>query len=107
MRRRRALTVLTSAALLGGCLGGCASLFGGSAEPRPLWVQHPPLEGVVAAAGRHLHGGEAQEALALARGRAALARRLDVPEAELRMAVRERWLEPGTGLLWLWLVPAP
>ena len=129
MHRRRMTGFVVAAASLG--LAGCVSLGPkDSASARPAWISEPG-EGVSAAAGEHIHGRVAQEELAIARARDELARRMgvrvsnvmsselavagqtavssalsqQVTGAEVKAAVRAKWLDTASGLLWVWLVP--
>jgi len=122
------------AILLTGCL---AHLENSNADPaiQPAWVDNPG-EGVSASAGVHVRGRVAQEALAVTRAREELAKRLGVTvssesntvqrvmngrssstsdkkiqetvsSAEVKAVVKAKWLEPGSQILWVWLVPSP
>jgi len=100
---------------------------------RPVWIDNPG-EGVSASAGVHVRGRVAQEALAITRAREELAKRVGVTissqsntqqtvnndrlssrsnkqiletvaAAEVRAQVKAKWLEPGTQVLWVWLMP--
>jgi hypothetical protein len=102
---------------------------------QPTWVDNPG-EGVSASAGVHVRGRVAQEALAMMRAREELAKRLGVvissesntvqrvmdgrssstsdkriqetvSSAEVKAVVKAKWLEPGSQVLWVWLVPSP
>ena len=121
-------------ALLTGCLAhtGPEQV---SAEAKPAWVDNPG-EGVSASAGVHVRGRVAQEALAITRAREELAKRLgvtissqsatvqrvtndrmsstsdkqiqeSVSGAEVKAVVKAKWLEPGSQILWVWLMPNP
>lgn len=120
--------------LLSGCL---ANMNGANlqANQRPNWIDNPG-EGVSASAGVHVRGRVAQEALAVTRAREELAKRLGVKidsqsttdqrvsndrmsstsskqiqeivtAAEVKAAVKAKWLEPGSDVLWVWLMPNP
>jgi hypothetical protein len=132
MHRRQMTTLAVAAASLG--LAGCVSLGKQDrADARPAWISEPG-EGVSAAAGEHINGRVAQEELAIARARDELARRMgvrvsnvmsselavagqtavssalsqstqQVTGAEVKAAVRAKWLDTRSGLLWVWLVP--
>jgi len=132
MHRRRMTGFVVAAASLG--LAGCVSLGPkDSASARPAWISEPG-EGVSAAAGEHIHGRVAQEELAIVSAREELARRMgvrvsnvmsselavagqtavssalsqstqQVTGAEVKAAVRAKWLDTASGLLWVWLVP--
>lgn len=106
-----------------------------SPDNKPAWVDNPG-EGVSASAGVHVRGRVAQEALALTRAREELAKRLGViissqnatvqrvsndrmnstsskeiqetvSGAEVKAVVKAKWLEPGSQVLWVWLMPSP
>lgn len=106
-----------------------------SADDKPAWVDNPG-EGVSASAGVHVRGRVAQEALAVTRAREELAKRLGVTissqsatvqrvsndrmssasskeiqetvsGAEVKAVVKAKWLEPGSQVLWVWLMPSP
>ncbi len=129
MKRRHVAMLLAAAAFT----GGCVSTGRKQASGRPDWINDPG-EGASAAAGEHINGRVAQEELAIARARDELARRTGVrvsnvmssdmvaagqtaitsaqsqsqqtvTGAEVRAAVRAKWLDTNTGLLWVWVVP--
>jgi hypothetical protein len=106
-----------------------------SADIKPAWVDNPG-DGVSASAGVHVRGRVAQEALAVTRAREELAKRLGVTissqsatvqrvnndrmsstsnkqiqetvsGAEVKAVVKAKWLEPGSQVLWVWLMPSP
>jgi hypothetical protein len=135
MTRRHATNLALALAVAGGAmLAGCVSLGPkDAADERPAWIGEPG-DGVSAAAGEHIHGRVAQEELAIARARDELARRMgvrvsnvmsseltvagqtavssaqsqstqQVTGAEVTAAVRAKWLDRSSGLLWVWLVP--
>ena len=118
---------------LAGCTGTASSLLSRERSGRPAWIAEPG-EGVSAAAGEHIRGPVAQEELAIARARDEFARRhgvrvsnemtselrvsgqtavssgqststQSVNNTEVRAAVRAKWRDPATGVLWVWLVP--
>ena len=103
-------------------------------EQRPAWINDPG-DGVSASAGFHVRGVQAQEELAITRARDEFAKRYgvvvsseqstqqlvvgerassvsakdireEVNQKEVKATVRAKWKEPGTGVLWVWLVPA-
>lgn len=102
--------------------------------PRPAWIDNPGA-GVSASAGYHVRGKQAQEELAVTRAREEFAKRYgvtissdhdleqttinertssvsekaireEVRDREVKAQVREKWRDPGSGTLWVWLVPA-
>jgi hypothetical protein len=104
-------------------------------DSKPEWIENPG-EGVSASAGVHVRGRVAQEALAVTRAREELAKRLGVTissrsattqrvsndrmsstsskeiqetvsGAEVKAVVKAKWLEPGSQVLWVWLMPSP
>jgi len=106
-----------------------------SAEAKPAWIDNPG-EGVSASAGVHVRGRVAQEALAVTRAREEMAKRLgvtissqsvtvqrvnndrmsstsdkqmqeSVSGVEVKAEVKAKWLEPGSQVLWVWLMPSP
>jgi hypothetical protein len=103
-------------------------------QGKPAWV-HSPGDGVSASAAFHVRGNQAQEDLAIARAREEFAKRFGVTvssdhaitqrvanerlstvsekeireavrDKEVRAVVREKWKDPDSGVLWVWLVPA-
>jgi hypothetical protein len=126
--------VLGSACLLAGCMAHTQSNPADS-QVKPAWVDNPG-EGVSASAGVHVRGRVAQEALALTRAREELAKRQGVTinsrsstaqrvendrmsstsnkqiqetvsAVEVKAVVKAKWLEPGSQILWVWLIPSP
>jgi hypothetical protein len=102
---------------------------------RPAWIDNPG-DGVSASAGVHVRGRVAQEELAVTRAREELAKRMGVTissqslteqrvtnerlastsnkqiqetvsGAEVKAVVKAKWLEPGSQVLWVWLLPSP
>lgn len=102
---------------------------------KPAWIDNPG-EGVSASAGVHVRGRVAQEALAISRAREELAKRVGVTidsqsvtfqqvsnerlssrsskeihervsGIEVKATVKAKWIEPGTEVLWVWLIPSP
>lgn len=100
---------------------------------RPSWIDHPET-GVSASAAFHVHGRAAQEELAITRAREELAKRQGVTVdsesltrqrveaglqrttaekqisetvsgATVKSSVKAKWLEPETGVLWVWVIP--
>jgi hypothetical protein len=131
MHRRALMALALAAASLG--LAGCVSTGKKETSSRPAWITEPG-EGASAAAGEHINGRVAQEELAIARARDELARRMgvrvsnvmsselavagqsavssalsqstqQVTGAEVKAAVRAKWLDTSSGLLWVWVVP--
>lgn len=105
-----------------------------SAPPRPAWIDNPG-SGVSASAGYHVRGKQAQEELAISRAREEFAKRYgvsissdhdiaqttindrtssvsekaireEVRDREVKAQVKEKWWDPGSGVLWVWLVPS-
>jgi hypothetical protein len=128
---KRRLVTAWAVASLG--LAGCVTVGKKETSSRPAWISEPG-DGVSAAAGEHINGRVAQEELAIARARDELARRMgvrvsnvmnseltlagqtavssaqsqstqQVTGAEVKAAVRAKWLDTNSGLLWVWLVP--
>jgi hypothetical protein len=128
---KRRLVTAWAVASLG--LAGCVTVGKKETSSRPIWISEPG-DGVSAAAGEHINGRVAQEELAIARARDELARRMgvrvsnvmnseltlagqtavssaqsqstqQVTGAEVKAAVRAKWLDTHSGLLWVWLVP--
>lgn len=112
-------------------LASCAVPDAGTA--RPGWIDNPG-RGVSASAGMHVGGRVAQEELAILRGREEYARRYGVSiqseqvasttvvndssstvahkvtkestnQSGIKVMLKEKWREPGSDLLWVWLVP--
>jgi hypothetical protein len=119
--------------ILSGCLAHI-QLDQVSADSKPEWIENPG-EGVSASAGVHVRGRVAQEALAVTRAREELAKRLGVSissqsatvqlvnnnrmssasskqiqetvsETEVKAVLKAKWLEPGSQVLWVWLMPS-
>lgn len=113
-------------------ISACAS--NPPAPPRPSWIDNPG-NGVSASAGMHVGGRVAQEELAILRGRTEFAKRFgvdiqseqisvtavtndkltsvgtqltheDTKQAGIKVLVKEKWREPETDVLWVWLVPS-
>lgn len=105
-----------------------------ASPPRPGWIENPG-SGVSASAAFHVRGKQAQEELAIARAREEFAKRYgvtissdhdiaqttvndrtssvseksireEVRDREVKAQVKEKWVDPGSGALWVWLVPA-
>ncbi len=114
-----------------GLATGCMTMDDGSV--RPAWIDNPG-NGVSASAGWHVGGRVAQEELAILRGREEYARRFGVSiqseqvatttvvndaastaaskltrenlnQSGIKVRLKEKWREPGTDTLWVWLVP--
>ena len=106
----------------------------GIANDRPFWIENPG-NGVSSSAGMHIGGRVAQEELAILRGREEYAKRFGVniqseqlvsttvvndksstvankvtyeesKKADIKVMVKEKWREPGSDVLWVWLVPS-
>lgn len=121
------------ALVLAGCASHTAGPSAGGAS-RPAWIENPG-EGVSASAGYHVRGKQAQEELAIARAREEFAKRYgvtissdhdiaqtvvndrtssvsekaireEVRDREVKAQVREKWWDPASGALWVWLVPS-
>lgn len=104
------------------------------AQGRPAWIDSPG-DGVSASAAFHVRGSQAQEDLAVSRAREEFAKRFGVTvssnhamtqrvanerastvsekeireavrDKEVRAVVREKWKDPDSGVLWVWLIPA-
>ncbi len=102
--------------------------------PRPAWIENPG-DGVSSSAAFHVRGKQAQEELAISRAREEFAKRYgvtissdhdiaqttvndrmssvsekaireEVRDREVKAQVKEKWLDPVTGALWVWLVPS-
>ena len=100
---------------------------------RPDWIDNPG-KGVSASAGMHVGGRVAQEQLAILRGREEYAKRFgvniqseqisstsvandrastvgsqvtheDSRQTDIKVLVKEKWREPDSDVLWVWLVP--
>lgn len=124
------------ALLLALALTGCASKPSRPVEdaPRPAWIENPG-DGVSASAGYHVRGKQAQEELAISRAREEFAKRYgvtissdhdiaqttvndrtssvsakeireEVRDREVKAQVKEKWWDPASGALWVWLVPS-
>ncbi len=108
---------------------------GGAPEvPRPGWIENPG-NGVSSSAAFHVRGKQAQEELAISRAREEFAKRYgvtissdhdiaqttvndrtssvsekaireEVRDREVKAQVKEKWVDPQTGALWVWLVPS-
>lgn len=116
-------------------LAACSSIDASEIKlPRPAWINDPG-EGVSASAGFHVRGEQAQQDLAISRARDEFAKRYgvrvssqqatsqlvvgdrmssvaakeireEVNQIEVKAAVRARWKDPNTGILWVWLMPS-
>ena len=102
--------------------------------PRPGWIENPG-NGVSTSAAFHVRGKQAQEELAISRAREEFAKRYgvtissdhdiaqttvndrtssvseksireEVRDREVKAQVKEKWVDPQTGALWVWLVPS-
>jgi len=101
---------------------------------RPVWIDNPG-DGVSASAGMHVRGRAAQEELAILRAREEYAKRFGVTiqsvqntatfvanqrattvgsqaaqvntnQADVKAAVKAKWRDPDSDVLWVWLVPS-
>jgi len=101
---------------------------------RPAWIDNPG-DGVSASAGMHVRGRAAQEELAILRAREEYAKRFGVTiqsvqntatfvanqrattvgsqaaqvntnQADVKAAVKAKWRDPDSDVLWVWLVPS-
>ena len=101
---------------------------------RPGWIESPG-KGVSASAGMHIRGKVAQEELAILRGREEYAKRFgvsiqsaqtysttvandrastvgsqitheDTNQTGIKVMVKEKWRDPDSDVLWVWLVPS-
>lgn len=101
---------------------------------KPVWIDNPE-KGVSASAGMHIRGKVAQEELAILRGREEYAKRFgvsiqsaqtyttmvansrassagtqitheDTNQSDIRAMVKEKWHDPESDVLWVWLVPS-
>jgi hypothetical protein len=113
-------------------LTACANV-GHVENARPSWIDNPG-KGVSASAGLHVGGRVAQEQLAILRGREEYAKRFgvniqseqvtttavindrsstaslnvtheDSKQSDIKALVKEKWREPDSDVLWVWLVP--
>jgi hypothetical protein len=114
-------------------LSACASASHVS-NARPDWIDNPG-NGVSASAGMHVRGGAAQEELAILRAREEYAKRFgvsiqsvqsfsttvandrantvgshaaleDTRHDNIKAIVKEKWRDPDSDVLWIWLVPS-
>lgn len=114
-------------------MSACASVSPVS-NARPDWIDNPG-KGVSASAGMHVGGRVAQEQLAILRGREEYAKRFgvniqseqisstsvandrastvgsqvtheDSRQTNIKVLVKEKWREPDSDVLWVWLVPS-
>jgi len=113
-------------------ISACAT-FNKTSTERPGWIDNPG-NGVSASAGMHVGGRVAQEELAILRGRTEFAKRKgvniqseqlsltsvtndksstmgtqltheDTKQSDIKVLVKEKWREPDSETLWVWLVP--
>ncbi len=127
------VTLLLAALLLSACTIDGPQVPASAGIERPAWINNPG-EGVSAAAGFHVRGSQAQEELAVTRARDEFAKRYgvnisseqatsqivvgdrmssisakdireEVQQKDVKATVREKWNDPNTGMLWVWLVP--
>jgi type IV pilus biogenesis protein CpaD/CtpE len=132
----RFLKVIGFAALvlLAACAARPPGVSGAAAQPRPSWIENPG-DGVSSSAAFHVRGKQAQEELAISRAREEFAKRYgvtissdhdiaqstvndrtssiseksireEVRDREVKAQVREKWVDPASGALWVWIVPA-
>jgi hypothetical protein len=114
-------------------LSGSTSVAWAGNNGRPSWIDNPGM-GVSASSTTHVRGRHEQEALAIARGREQLAARLGVDvesvhevheevtndrayvtsakqmklvtrNKTVKARVREKWLDPRSDTLWVWVYP--
>lgn len=114
-------------------VSACAN-FNPAASSKPAWIDNPG-KGVSASAGMHIGGRVAQEQLAILRGREEYAKRFgvniqteqistssvlndrsstaslsitreDAQQSDIKALVKEKWREPDSDVLWVWLVPS-
>ena len=134
IRHGSKLVLLFFLVALTGCLAHMQSEQD-NVDAKPTWIDNPG-EGVSASAGVHVRGRVAQEALALTRAREELAKRLGVTISsqsltsqivkadrmssssnkqvqetvtarDVKAVVKAKWLEPGSSVLWVWVIPSP
>lgn len=113
-------------------MSACASVSPAS-NARPAWIDNPG-NGVSASAGMHVRGRAAQEELAILRAREEYAKRFgvsiqsvqslsttvandrastvgsqiareDTNQTGIKAKVKEKWHDPDSDVLWVWLVP--
>jgi uncharacterized lipoprotein YajG len=132
----RLVKILSFAAvvLLAACATRHSGPDGAPQAPRPGWIENPG-NGVSSSATFHVRGKQAQEELAISRAREEFAKRYgvtissdhdiaqttvndrmssvseksireEVRDREVKAQVKEKWVDPLTGALWVWLVPA-
>lgn len=132
----RFVKMLSFAALvfLAACAHRGAGTQGAPEAPRPGWIENPG-NGVSSSAAFHVRGKQAQEELAISRAREEFAKRYgvtissdhdiaqttvndrtssvseksireEVRDREVKAQVKEKWVDPLTGALWVWLVPS-
>jgi hypothetical protein len=132
----RLVKILSFAALvcLAACAMRPAGPDGAAQPPRPGWIENPG-NGVSSSAAFHVRGKQAQEELAISRAREEFAKRYgvtissdhdiaqttvndrtssvseksireEVRDREVKAQVKEKWVDPLTGALWVWLVPS-
>ncbi|MBI5329798.1 MAG: hypothetical protein HZB71_04200 [Betaproteobacteria bacterium] len=131
----KSIIALLFAALLAGCaLDGGTRPEAAKAVARPAWIDNPG-DGVSASAGFHVRGRQAQEELAITRAREEYAKRYgvtissehlvqqtvadgrsatvsdknireEVKQQDVKAALRAKWTDPDTGVLWVWVTPS-
>jgi len=132
----RFVKILSLAALvfLVACAARSSAPHGSRELPRPGWIENPG-NGVSSSAAFHVRGKQAQEELAITRAREEFAKRYgvtissdhdiaqttvndrmssvseksireEVRDREVKAQVKEKWVDPATGALWVWLVPS-
>ena len=130
MNRFRCLLLVLFSSMF---ISACATLSPVSSQ-RPAWIDNPG-NGVSASAGMHVRGRVAQEQLAIQRAREEFAKRFgvsissvqtfttivangrsntvlaqvgheEIQKTEVKAVVKAKWLETGSEVLWVWLVPS-
>lgn len=120
-------------AVLCGCTAMQDTQPGADEDARPAWIDNPG-DGVSASAAIHVRGRAAQEELAISRAREELAKRQGVKVdslnniqqqyasgrlstvtdkqiqetvtgIEVKSLVKAKWVDPGSGTLWVWVIP--
>lgn len=135
-KRWRVVAALALLACMAGCvMKPRTSDVPVASAPRPAWIDNPG-DGVSASATFHVRGKQAQEDLAVMRAREEFAKRYgvkissdhdvqqttvnertssvseksireEVRDADVKAVVKEKWTDPASGALWIWLVPSP
>ena len=124
----RLLMLVQAAIVVSACVNSSVNDKG-----RPAWIDNPG-NGVAKSAGMHVGGRGAQEELAILRGRTEFAKRKgvkiqseqtsasvvvndrsstvgtqltheDTKHADIKAVLKEKWRDPESDELWVWLVP--